>query len=62
MAPSFAGGTEVPKPPLLQRISSRQWVAIDVGVAALFLAGGLARVATGDTPGGRTPDAVLVAL
>ncbi|MHB1737905.1 MAG: hypothetical protein ACYCXA_00145 [Actinomycetes bacterium] len=61
MAPSFAGGTGVPKPPLLQRISSRQWVAIDVGVTALFLAGGLARVAAGDTPGGRTPDAVLVA-
>jgi signal transduction histidine kinase len=33
---------DLPRPPLLQRVTPRQWLAIDVGLAALFLAASVA--------------------
>ncbi len=34
--------THPPRPPFLQRVTSRQWVLIDVGLCVLFFLGGLA--------------------
>jgi signal transduction histidine kinase len=44
---SFHTGISIPRPPLLQRITPRQWFLTDVGLSALFLAGGFVSLFVG---------------
>jgi signal transduction histidine kinase len=41
---AIPSGTESPRPPLLQRITPRQWAALDVALSVVFFLGGLATV------------------
>jgi signal transduction histidine kinase len=37
-------GTESPRPPLLQRVTPRQWALLDIALSAAFLLGGVATI------------------
>ncbi len=57
-----SGGRALPRPPLVQRISARQWLALDVGFALLLFLGGIAHVVGRGHAGSHAPLWLLALL
>ncbi|HEX3567278.1 MAG TPA: sensor histidine kinase [Acidimicrobiales bacterium] len=55
-------GHTVPRPPLLQRISAQQWLALDVAFGFLLFLGGLTHVVTHGHAGSHDPEWLLALL